>query len=106
MKGLHINRTAILLEAFNSMPDTFTSYEFNDAAIAKGYPERLLEQKGLSAFIKKYAVNEGRYSKSWTKKSALEQDEDNTISKLQECIDYLKANGYKIMKPAQTWEEV
>jgi len=64
------------------MPKSFTSNEFNKKAVSNGYPKTLLQRKGLSTFIRKYADNAYEGSKTWVKRSAKEKKKiDNTHSR-------------------------
>ena len=103
----------ILLKAFNQMPNTFTSNEFGNAARAAGYSKRRTKNGQLGMFLSRYADNEYRGSKTWTKKTAIDLIEpvraaSNLISfeNEEKIIQYLKSKGYKIMKPTTNWEEI
>jgi len=61
--------TAILFRTIEEMPDTFTSYDFAQMAYKNGHP-RLPPNTGFHQFLKKFAKNDGAWSKTWTKKTA------------------------------------
>jgi hypothetical protein len=61
--------TAILFRTMHEMPDTFTSYDFTQMAYKNGHPQ-LPANTGFHEFVKKYAKNDGAWSKTWTKKTA------------------------------------
>lgn len=90
----------ILEKTIEQMPEWFTSNEFNKLAIQNGYPARRLRQKGLSSFLRRYADNAYKGSKTWIKRNT-KTDDLNDI----EMIAYLKNRGYKIMKPIKDWVE-
>ena len=96
----------ILKRTMNEMPDHFTSHEFNAKAVENGYPERKMNGKGLAGFIRKYAKNHGRMSKSWTKKSALGKVQvyESIPQNVEDAIKLLKSKGYKVLK--QKWDEL
>ena len=58
----------ILEKTIKQMPNTFTSNYFNSQAVKNGYPLNALKNKGLSKFIKKYADNMYKGSRTWTLK--------------------------------------
>lgn len=102
----------ILLETLNELPDTFTSQDFTKLALANGYPEHIMKKKGFGRWLKKYADNQYHRSKIWTKKTAktpkstdglLQFAEDfKQKNPIQDAIDLLKKNGYKIYKTELT----
>ena len=110
----------IVMDTFNEMPDIFTSFEFNRAALENGYPERLLRGRGLANYLRRFADNDFYRSKQWTKKGATPAvvqtkiAEETTEPKssniegvsIEECIQILKNAGYKVMKPVSEWEEL
>src|SRR5574344_815075 len=95
----------ILEKTMEQMPNSFTSQEFNKMAIKNGYPAKNLKSKGLANFIRKYADNDYRGSKTWVKRSAKEKKEDRQYSyeTFDEIISFLKSKGYKIMRPVNEW---
>lgn len=97
----------ILEKTMEQMPNSFTSNEFNKKAISNGYSKTLLQRKGLSTFIRKYADNAYEGSKTWVKRSAKEKKEDRQYSfaTFDEIISFLKSKGYKIMRPVNEWVE-
>lgn len=96
-----------LEKTMEQMPNSFTSYEFNKMAIKNGYPAKKLKIKGLANFIRKYADNAYKGSKTWVKRSAKEKKEDRQYSfaTFDEIISFLKSKGYKIMRPVNEWVE-
>ena len=82
----------ILEKTINEMPNSFTSNEFNKRAIKNGYSDRILKNKGLSSFIKKYADNAYIGSKTWLKK------ESKTISILEKEPKRYSMTDEEIMK--------
>ena len=76
----------------------------------------MLKRKGLAKFIEQYASNGSFQSKTWVKfteekvASAPQQtgsDYKRELSdRLQEAIELLKGNGYKILKVHSEWVEI
>lgn len=97
----------ILEKTMEQMPNSFTSNEFNKKAISNGYPRKSIQRKGLSNFIRKYADNAYRGSKTWIKRSSKEKKEDKqyAFETFDEIIAFLKSKGYKIMRPVNEWVE-
>jgi hypothetical protein len=98
----------VIKKTMDEMPKVFTSHEFNAKAIKNGYPEGLLQRKGLAKYIRKYADNGEEFSKTWTKIPV--QKETKLCEYISEndtelMIFYLKKKGYKIMKPVSEWVE-
>lgn len=92
----------ILEKTMYEMPNSFTSNEFNKRAIKNGYPTKNLKGKGLASFIRKYADNAYKGSKTWVKR---DKNKNTGIISEPEMIEYLKSKGYKIMKPVNEWVE-
>ncbi len=99
------------------MGDSFTSNEFNKRAVKNGYPYRSIKGKGLANFIRRYADNLYKGSKTWMKRISppLSDEVCETrikrictslpINEIDAAIDLLKSRGYKVMKPVSEWEE-
>lgn len=115
---IKMNKTTldIIVKTINDMPDRFTSREFNAAAIANGYPERMLKGKGLAPLIARFAKNDYYRSKTWTKLTApefmngiirehSELTECSCNLSLEKAIELIKKNGLKVMKPVADWVE-
>ena len=108
------NYDSILQKTAAEMPRIFTSNEFNRRAIKNGFPAIKIKHCGLAKFIRKFATNDERFSKTWTKipdKKAykeIEMSDFSTISSMtvDEMIIILKNEGYRIMKPVQDWIEL
>lgn len=122
-----MNKRAILFKTIQELPNSFTSYDFTNIAIKNGHPP-LNKNCGFNEFIKRYANNLSKGSKTWIKKVNIKND---TIPSLKEptfymteqemydhlkkkgmlfireeiAIDFLKSKGYKIMKPKNDWKE-
>ena len=110
------NYNSILQKTAAEMPDVFTSHEFNRRAIQNGFPAIKIKHCGLAKFIRKFATNDERFSKTWTKipdKKAYKEIKMSDFSTIKtmsmtedEMIIFLKNKGYKIMKPIQDWIEL
>lgn len=103
-----MSKLEILEKTMREMPDIFTSNNFSKIASLNGYPTHLLGNKGLGWFIKRYAYNEDKYSKTWTKKTFRgfhKKDPPPDLITDAEMIIHLKSKGYKIMKPVNEWIE-
>lgn len=106
----------LLMRAFKAMPDIFTSREFNKKALSLGFPQRMLQRKGLAGFLRLHADNQGAFSKTWKKKSASEPVKDEILNaipspepvkdEISNAISLLKSEGYKGLKPINGWEEL
>ena len=112
-----MDRIEILDRTMRQMPRIFTSNQFNRIAIKNGYPSGLIKKKGLAKFIQQYASNGSFQSKTWVKftevktvTSAPQQmgsDYKHELSdRLQDAIELLKSNGYKILKVHSEWIEL
>lgn len=94
--------TEILEEAFELMPNEFTSRQFSKAATRRGLNKKLTRSGILAVFLHEVALQ--TYSnKQWIKKLKNQVNENNKIT---DAIALLKSNGYKIMKPVTNFEEV
>jgi len=112
-----MNREEILQRTMRQMPRVFTSNQFNKIAIKNGYPREILKKKGLAKFIEQYASNGSFQSKTWVKftdeKTVISETQksnsDNNLElsdRIQEAIELLKGNGYKILKVHSEWVEI
>ena len=110
------NYNSILQKTAAEMPDVFTSHDFNRLAIHNGFPAIKIKHCGLAKFIRKFATNDERFSKTWTKipdKKAYKEIKMSDFSTIKtmsmtedEMIYILKSKGYKIMRPIQDWIEL
>ena len=103
----------ILVDAFNKMPSTFTSNQFNNTAYRNGFPKNITINKVSLKFLSLNAKNQNRHSKTWTKNTAkptnpisLLTQLDKTDYSLDDAIRIVKGAGYKIMKPTTDWNEI
>jgi hypothetical protein len=101
----------ILEKTMAEMKDSFTSKQFNKRAVLNGYPKEKIEtNSGLGNFIKKYADNAYKGSKTWIKRKpnnfvTTRQEEGYHFRNFEEIIDFVKSKGYKILKPISDWVE-
>lgn len=93
--------------ALDMMDDQFTSSEFR-IALAENTPITKLDYRSLG-FLRNRCDNEGKRSKSWTKKSltrlvakenvvSLKTQEEADLQHEAHCIEFLKDRGFKIMQ--------
>lgn len=112
-----MNREEILIRTIKGMPRVFTSQQFNKVAVKNGYPKEILKKKGLAKFIEQYASNGSFQSKTWVKfteekavTSAPQQSNSDykreLSDRIQDAIELLKNNGYKILKVHSEWIEI
>jgi hypothetical protein len=112
-----MNREEILKKTMLQMPRVFTSNQFNTVAIKNGFPKEILKKKGLAKFIEQYASNGSFQSKTWVKfteektvmneaQQSNSEDKRELSDRLQEAIELLKGNGYKILKVHSEWVEI
>jgi hypothetical protein len=107
----------VLTRALAKMPVTFSSTDFINECVDMGFPYDVLSRTNMVApFLKD---NTHRVSKRiWSKgplahlspvKEVVEPRKTEVAPKAMsetECVDFLKARGYKIMKPVSDWVEL
>jgi hypothetical protein len=93
-----MNYNEQLTEVLDLMPSTFSGKQFVSACVAHEYN---IPQEIITAFLRINAeLIKG--TRSWNKLIQDEISNDNSTYE-QECIQYLKEKGYKILK--LNWEE-
>ncbi len=115
--------TTILNKTMADMPRVFTSYQFKNVAISNGIDPEAAKMWRCYPFLRKFADNECKKGKTWTKREVTEQLTLTTINdpltlssqlkltnlndeSLNKAIQIVKTAGYKIMKPVKDWVEL
>jgi hypothetical protein len=88
----------ILIATFAQMPDFFTSREFTTKLRENKYAEQLIKN-GCSYFLHQNAIQQEGSRRMWKKNGV-------RIDKIQEAIDLLKSQGYKVMKQITEYREL
>jgi len=90
-----------LMEVFNLMPLSFSGKQFAAECIEQGIDPEIIS-KGITTSFLHLNADIIKGTRSWIKKDAIQVTNENTTYE-QECIQYLKEKGYKILK--LNWEE-
>lgn len=94
-------------EAYEAMPDFFSSFDFAKKARENGVPAKITEQGHGRDFLLKHTPTRQMTAKTWWKNSStgkqIKEDKEDRIS---EAIKLLKEKGYKILKPINEWVEL
>jgi hypothetical protein len=92
-----------LTEVLNQMPEIFSSNQFVRSCRKKQIHEQIIHSGMIAKFLKNHASKYGSSKRMWIKRAT----EINVIDfKEQECIDYLKSKGFKVMKPVNKFVEI
>jgi len=92
------NNKQIIQATFAQMPDTFTSSEFAHELRKNNYDNKLILNGSGAQYLHKHAVQNGS-CRRWKKLGV-------RIDTIQEAIDLLKAQGYKVMKQVSEYREI
>ena len=104
-----------LNDALASMPNKFSSKEFILRCVSVGIPRAVFDGSDLCATFLKLNTDRLTY-RSWSNKKCdrtepLQEAKSFSTSvesslSINECIEFLKSKGYKIMKPVSEWVEI
>lgn len=85
-----------LFKALDEMPNVFSSSEFCKKARLLGITTRQIQDALCSEFLKKNAIH--------VEKRTYTKIEGETY--LERCINYIKSEGYKVLKPVTEYKEL
>ena len=85
-----------LFKALDEMPNKFSSSEFCSKAREFGITTRQIQDAVCSKFLKQNAIH--------VEKRTYIKIESETY--LERCIDYIKSEGYKVLKPVTEYKEL
>lgn len=92
-----------LMEVLEAMPSTFSGKLFRNTCVEHGLDSEIVKKGITTSFLHLNAIlMDG--TRTWMKKEEVEvQVYFSDLTKEQECIEYLKAKGYRVLK--LNWEE-
>ncbi len=93
----------ILEVTFAQMRNEFTSNEFTIKLRKNKYDNRLIISHENTKFLHKHAL---QISKRRWKKLDVRIDTSVNLDKIQEAIELLKSQGYKVMKQVSEYREI
>jgi hypothetical protein len=124
--------SGIFSKALDSMPNNFGSKEFISKCVKLGIPKTVVTNSNRVADFLKNNTERMSY-RTWKKKGhvkgerelmreaankmsgiinltgahdAHEQGKQSEVLTVESCIEFLKSNGYKVMKPVSEWVEI
>jgi len=109
--GIRKARAEIFDQAYQAMNDEFTSYHFSEY-LRKNYSDKNISFNSIKYQLRKRgAIQNGFNGKSWKKSISqniqkIEIKHSPTILSIDQAIELLKNNGYKILKPKTDWQEL
>lgn len=96
--------TDILEKTLMQMPVKFTGNSFANAARANGLADGKIRNGIATRFLRRHAMQAA------TRKTWVRLDTDKNICSIAltdaQCIEHLKARGYRIEKPVTTYEYI
>lgn len=101
----------ILMKAFNRMDAHFTSDKFIKVARSLGYCSKEIDKRRHLDFLHAYAVRVSGYDRRWTKEmgqipTEKQVPQQQPKTSIEEAIQLLKSNGYRILKPVNEFIEL
>jgi hypothetical protein len=93
----------ILEAAFAQMPNEFTSNEFTNKLRKNKYDNRWIANHDNVKYLQQHAIQLSL--RRWKKLDA-RIDTNVNINKIQEAIELLKSQGYKVMKQVSEFREI
>lgn len=91
----------ILDKTLSQMENVFSSNEFAKQSIKNGYTKRQIDAGYMLIYLRANANQYGS-KRMWIKNHAPQIKFDP----IQDAIELLKNNGYKVMKPVSEWIEL
>lgn len=95
----------ILDKTFNEMNYTFSSNEFSRKAKKYGINQFQINSGLLASYLHQNA-KQLHSKRMWVKNNISNFDNKNDSLSIDEAINILKKNGYKVMKPINEWVEI
>ncbi len=93
----------ILEAAFAQMPNEFTSNEFTNKLRKNKYDNRWIANHDNVKYLQQHAI---QLSLRRWKKLNVRIDTNVNLDKIQEAIELLKSQGYKVMKQVSEYKEI
>jgi hypothetical protein len=100
---MELSNTQILEATFAQMPNEFTSNEFTRKLRKNKYDNRLIVSHVNTQYLHQHAIH---VSKRQWKKLDARIDTSVSIDKIQEAIDLIKSQGFRVMKQVTDWQEI
>jgi hypothetical protein len=100
---MEMTNEQILEVTFAQMRNEFTSNEFTIKLRKNKYDNRLIISHENTKFLHQHAIHVSR--RQWKKLDA-RIDTNVNLDKIQEAIELLKSQGYKVMKQVSEYREV
>ena len=94
-----------LKQALDSMDKVFSSSQFCRAIAKNGIVKVSLTYRGASKYLE---LNRNRLSeKTWEKiEVSINEGREKRAKRINDAIQLLKSEGYKILKPINKWKEL
>jgi hypothetical protein len=100
---MEMTNEQILEAAFAQMPNEFTSNEFTNKLRKNKYDNRWIANHDNVKYLQQHAIQLSL--RRWKKLDA-RIDTNVNINKIQEAIELLKSQGYKVMKQVSEYKEI
>jgi hypothetical protein len=100
---MEMTNEQILEAAFAQMPNEFTSNEFTNKLRKNKYDNRWIANHDNVKYLQQHAIQLSL--RRWKKLDA-RIDTNVNINKIQEAIELLKSQGYKVMKQVSEFREI
>jgi hypothetical protein len=100
---MEMTNEQILEAAFAQMPNEFTSNEFTKKLRKNKYDNRWIANHDNVKYLQQHAIQLSL--RRWKKLDA-RIDTNVNINKIQEAIELLKSQGYKVMKQVSEYKEI
>ena len=104
---------AIFEQAFNEMPDEFTSKHFCTVCRKYGLKEQIIKNGDTRKYLENVCARSMDSRRSWFKVHNLQEkflqmqlDLETKEEKIQNAIALLKNEGYKVLKSETTFKEI
>jgi hypothetical protein len=100
---MEMTNQQILEITFAQMPNEFTSNEFTNKLRKNKYDNRWIANHDNVKYLQQHAI---QLSLRRWKKLNVRIDTSVTLDKIQEAIELLKSQGYKVMKQVSEYKEI
>lgn len=100
---MEMTNEQILEATFAQMPNEFTSNEFTNKLRKNRYDNRWIANHDNVKYLQQHAI---QLSQRRWKKLDVRIDTSVTIDTIQEAIELLKSQGYKVMKQVSEFREI
>jgi hypothetical protein len=100
---MEMTNEQILEAAFAQMPNEFTSNEFTNKLRKNKYDNRWIANHDNVKYLQQHAI---QLSLRRWKKLNVRIDTNVNLDKIQEAIELLKSQGYKVMKQVSEYKEI